>query len=69
MLYALHSDILHIPTVIHKLLAGVSAFQEEGSTVRTGFDLGYAVRGKHYINNHLDFTILVHKVPAMYSNG
>ena len=34
---------------------------ENPASIRPGFDVGFEVDGTHYINNHLMFTVLLHK--------
>jgi transmembrane 9 superfamily member 2/4 len=40
--------------------------EQDPESVRPGFELGFSVDGKHYINNHLMFKILVHKTNGQY---
>ena len=38
-------------------------------SMRPGFELGFLAGGKHYINNHLMFKILVHKTNGQYTRN
>jgi transmembrane 9 superfamily protein 2/4 len=38
-------------------------------SVRPGFEVGYELNGKYYVNNHLMFKILVHETNGQYTLG
>ena len=42
---------------------------ENPDSVRPGFEVGFEVDGTYYINNHLMFTILLHKTNGQYSRA
>lgn len=37
--------------------------------MRPGFEVGYELNGKYYVNNHLMFKILVHETNGQYTMG
>jgi hypothetical protein len=43
--------------------------EENPESIRPGFEIGNAVDGKYYINNHLMFKILVHKTSGQYTRA
>ena len=40
---------------------------ENPDSVRPGYEVGFEQDGKYYINNHLMFTILLHRTNGQYS--
>ena len=43
--------------------------EENPESIRPGYEIGFAVDGKYYLNNHLMFKILVHKTNGQYSKA
>ena len=43
--------------------------EEAPESIRPGFELGYEVDGKFYVNNHLVFTILYHRTNGQYTRA
>jgi hypothetical protein len=43
--------------------------EENPESIRPGFEVGYAVDGKYYLNNHLMFKILVHRTNGQYTRA
>lgn len=43
--------------------------EENPESVRPGYELGYEKDGKHFVNNHLMFKILVHQTNGQYTRA
>lgn len=43
--------------------------EENPESIRPGYEIGFSVDGKYYLNNHLMFKILVHKTNGQYSRA
>ena len=43
--------------------------EENPESIRPGYEIGFSVDGKYYLNNHLMFKILVHKTNGQYSKA
>lgn len=43
--------------------------EENPESVRPGYEVGYEKDGKHYVNNHLMFKILVHQTNGQYTKA
>lgn len=43
--------------------------EENPESIRPGYEIGFTVDGKYYLNNHLMFKILVHKTNGQYSKA
>ena len=43
--------------------------EENPESIRPGYEVGFSVDGKYYLNNHLMFKILVHKTNGQYTRA
>ena len=42
---------------------------ENPDSIRPGFEVGYEQDGKYYVNNHLMYSILLHKTNGQYTRA